>query len=113
MVSANRSCVRASPGGGRPTAVSYAPEGAASAALLLAPLVLALASLWFSGRGHWAGALLAAPALLLGLALVAALFKNPAGPGILGALVYAPLLLGVGIISLVRWRRRRGSIGIK
>jgi hypothetical protein len=87
--------------------VNYASEGAASAALLLAPLVLALAGLRVSGRGHWAGAVLATPALLLGLALVAALFHNPAGPGILGALIYAPLLLGVSIISLVRWRRRR------
>jgi hypothetical protein len=92
--------------------VTYAPEGAASAGLLLAPLVLAVASLWVSGRGHWAGPLLATPALLLGLALVAALFRNAAGPGIVGALVYAPLLLGVSIISFVRWRRRRASTEI-
>jgi hypothetical protein len=89
--------------------VSYEPEGAASAVLLLTPLVLALAGLWVSGRGHWTAPLLAAPALLLGLALVAALFRNAAGPGILGALVYAPLLLGPSIIAIVRWRRRRGS----
>ena len=87
--------------------MSYEPEGIVSAVLLLAPLFLGIAGLLLVRRGHWAGPLLGAPALLLGLALVTALFNNPAGPGILGALLYAPILLALGIGSLVRWRRRR------
>lgn len=77
-----------------------------SAALMLAPLPLGVIGLRLAGRGRIAGAILAIPALLLGLALAAALFNNPAGYGILGALIYSPLLLALGIGSIVRWRRR-------
>ena len=39
----------------------YAPEGVAAAVLLLAPPVLGVVSFWPSARGHWSGAVLAAP----------------------------------------------------
>jgi hypothetical protein len=47
--------------------------------------------------------------MLLGLALVAALFNNAKGPGVLGALLYAPLLLGTSLIAIVRWRHKRAA----
>ena len=50
----------------------YAPEGAAAAVLLLAPPVLGVVSFWPSARGHWAGAVLAAPSLLFGFVFTAA-----------------------------------------
>ena len=78
------------------------------AALVLAPFVFAVAGYRVAGRGHWAGLLLAAPALLFGLAMVGALFNHPAGPGIIGVLVYAPILLLLSIGTIVRWYRRRG-----
>jgi len=89
--------------------VTYEPEGVAAATFLLAPLVLALTGLRISGRGHWAAPVLAAPAIVLGLALLAALFRNATGPGVLGALLYAPLLLTSSLIAIIRWRRKRRS----
>jgi hypothetical protein len=88
-------------------AAGYDMDGLASAGLMLAPLVCAIAALRLSSHGHWASPLLAAPALLLGAALVAALFRNASGPGVVGALVYAPVLLGLSLASIIRWRRRR------
>ena len=81
-------------------------EGIVSAAVFLSPLALGIAAFWPASRAHWAAVLLATPALLLGLALVAALFNNARGPGILGALLYAPTLLAVGGGAIVRWYRR-------
>jgi hypothetical protein len=83
------------------------PEELLSALLFLAPLVLGIAGVRVSGRGHWAGPVLGIPAILLGTALVAALFNNAAGPGVIMVLVYAPILLGLGVATIARWRRRR------
>ena len=84
-------------------------ESLMSATRLLGPLACVIAALRLSGRGHWASPVLAAPALLLGAALGAALFNNAAGPGILLVLIYSPVLLALGVIALVRWRRRRST----
>ena len=87
--------------------MSYTKQGILSAAVVLTPLLCGLAGPRSGSRGHWAGPVLGIPALLMGLALVAAVFNNPAGPGILAALLYAPVLLTLGIGSVVRWWRRR------
>ena len=85
----------------------YEPGPVLTAALVLSPLALAIAAFWPASRGHWTAPVLATPALLLGLALIAALFNHASGPGVLVALIYAPLLLAIGIGALFRWRRRR------
>jgi len=48
-------------GDARVLIAQYAPEGVAAAVLLLAPPVLGVVSFWPSARGHWSGAVLAAP----------------------------------------------------
>ena len=87
--------------------MAFEPGPIQSATLLLSPLALAIAAFWPAARGHWFAIVLAIPALLLSLALFAALFNNAAGPGILGALVYSPILLAAGAGAIVRWYRRR------
>ena len=87
--------------------MSFEPGPGLTAALMLSPLALGIAAFWPAGRGHWTALVLATPALLVGLAFGAALFNNPAGPGILVALLYAPLLLGLGGGAIIRWHRRR------
>ena len=78
-----------------------------SALVMLSPLALVIAAFWPASRGHWAAIVLATPALLMGLAWVAALFKKGAGgPGVLGVLLYAPVLLALGSGVIVRWYRR-------
>jgi hypothetical protein len=78
-----------------------------STVVALGPLALGIAAFWPASRGHWAAVVLATPALLMGLALVGALFNHAAGPGILGALLYSPALLALGSGAIVRWYRRR------
>ena len=84
----------------------YAPEGLTSAVILLGPLMLGVAGVWVTARGHWAGRLLGAPALLMGVMFGAALVKD--GPGYAGVwlLVYVPLLLVIGWLSVIRPRPR-------
>ena len=96
-------------GDARVLIAQYAPEGAAAAVLLLAPPVLGVASFWPSARGHWSGAVLAAPSLRFGLAFTAAVLRD--GPGLAGwaALAYGPLLLILAVASFILWDRRRAS----
>jgi hypothetical protein len=82
-------------------------EGLASAALLLGPLILGAIAYKPARRGHWSALVLATPALLLGLALIAALFNDARGFGLLGAILYIPILLMVGGGAVVRWYRSR------
>ena len=88
--------------------VRYAPEGGVAAIELLAPLFLGIVSFWPSSRGHWSGPVLAAPALLYGLAFACAIAKNR-GPGYMGwpLLIYTPLLWILAIASIGLWIRRR------
>jgi hypothetical protein len=87
--------------------MSWAPEGAVSALLLLAPIAFGVISLWPSGRGHWSGPLLASVTLLHGMAFSCALARD--GPGLAGCwvILYTLLLWVLGIGSVVRWNRRR------
>ena len=84
-------------------------EGLISAVTALAPLVLGIAAVRIAKRGHWVALILAAPALLLGIALALALFNDPAGAGVLGVLIYAPILVALGISAIARWYRHRPS----
>ena len=84
--------------------MAYEPGPVVTAILVLSPLVLAIAAFWPASRGHWSAPVLVTPALLLSLALIAALFNHASGPGILVALIYAPLLLAIGIGAILRWR---------
>ena len=63
--------------------MSHELENLVEATFALGPLVLGLVGIWIAGKGHWAGPLLGAPALIMGLLLIAALFNNVAGYGIL------------------------------
>lgn len=84
-------------------------EEIVSAIIAIGPLVCAVIGFRVARRGHWASVVLAAPALLLGLALIAALFNNAAGYGVLAVLIYAPILLILGCATLLRWYMRRSS----
>ena len=91
------------------TATSYAPEGIVSVAILLTPIILGLVSLGVSTRLPWTARLLAAPAVLMGLAFTAALFPNGPGYGGVVLLLYGPALLILGLLGLLRSRHRRDS----
>ena len=92
------------------TSTSYAPEGIVSAAIFLTPIVLGIASLGVSTRWPWTARILAAPALLMGLAFTVALF--PYGPGYGGIilLLYGPSVLILGLAGLLRSRSRHRSV---
>ena len=85
-------------------------EGFAAAAFLLGPLILAVVCLQVSPRRRWVRLVLAAPAILLGLAMTAAVARD--GPGYAGgwvALLYGPILLVLGALGAWRWTRHRGD----
>jgi hypothetical protein len=84
-------------------------EDVAGALFLLAPLVLGIASYWPSARGHWTGPLLAAPALLLGLAVAGAVVTATSAWMLLPALPFFPMPLMLGIGSIALWLRRRSG----
>jgi len=96
-------------GDARVLIAQYAPEGVAAAVLLLAPPVLGVVSFWPSARGHWSGAVLAAPSLLFGFVFTAAVLRDGPGLGGWAALVYGPLLLILAVASFILWDRRRAS----
>jgi hypothetical protein len=89
--------------------VGYAPEGAVSAFLLLAPIALGIASLRPSARGHWSGPLLASPSLLYGMAFSCALARDGPGYGGFWIIVYTILLWVLGFLSVGRWIRGKGE----
>jgi uncharacterized membrane protein AbrB (regulator of aidB expression) len=85
-------------------------EGFAAAAFLLGPLILAVVCLQVSPRRRWVRLVLAAPAILLGLAMTAAVARD--GPGYAGgwvALLYGPVLLVLGGLAARRWMRHRSE----
>jgi len=79
-------------------------------AIMFGPLVLAVVALRLSPRRRWVLLVLAAPAVLLGLAIMAVIVRDgvryPAGWFVL---LYGPLLFFLGALGLLRWRRRRGK----
>ena len=82
-------------------------EDLSSAAGLLGPLVLGLFASIPARRGHWLALVLAAPPLLLMLALIGAIFNNGTGYGVLFAFIYVPILFIVGTGAVIRWYRSR------
>jgi hypothetical protein len=85
----------------------YEPNGAAGMLILLGPLVLAFASFWPAARAHWSSPWLAAPCVLLGLMVTAAVVREGfrVYPGILFLCVLY-FAIGVPPILLWKWRRR-------
>ena len=79
----------------------------ASGVVILAVLVLALASFWPAARGHWLALPLSIPSILLGIMLGIG-FLNEHGrvyPGF-GLMTVVYLVLGFASVRIWSWRRR-------
>jgi hypothetical protein len=75
---------------------------------------LALISFWPSWRGHWAGPLLATPAVLVGARFAWWLANDSRKDELLpGLWAYALGPLGIGLASLFLWVIRRLTLGEK
>ena len=91
------------------TAAYYAPEGLVSAGILVAPIILGVAALRVPSRFGWAAPVLAAPALLIGVAFTWALIRDGAGYGGVVSLLYGPVLVMLGALAMLRWYMHRGE----
>jgi hypothetical protein len=88
---------------------SYAPEGWVAVGFLVAPIVLGIAALFVPPRAAWTARLLAAPALLMGIAFTWAVIRAGPGYGGVVGLLYGPVLLGLGLLAALRPYARRGD----
>ena len=76
--------------------------------VLLMAFGLGIMSFWPSARGHWLGLVLAAPSVLIGLAIGLAVIREGGRVLLPAIFVICPayLLLGMFSILLWKWRRR-------
>lgn len=92
--------------------ISYDPESLVSAAVVLSPAVLGVIALRVAPRMRWVTPVLAAPALLMGLALTFAVLRDGPGYGGIWVVLYGPVLVLLGLLAVGRWyvRGRKGYI---
>jgi hypothetical protein len=76
--------------------------------VLLIAFGLSIVSFWPSARGHWLGLLLAAPSVLIGLAIGFAIIREGGRVLLPAIFVICPAYLLLGVSSILLWKWRRG-----